>query len=76
MRQKHFPLKLALAFLRFLNLRGNVNGPLFIFNHAFSGILKRVVRKLSLQGANFKAHSFRIGAASHWVQKVFFPRFK
>ena len=65
------------ALLRFLNLRGNGNGPLFsrnkkpISKQVFSGILKRVVSKLGLQNANLKAHSFRIGAASHWAQKGF-----
>ena len=63
------------ALLRYLAFRGNTPGPLFLLHgkpitsKLFSSTLNRILGPLGLSDANIKAHSFRIGAASYWVEK-------
>ena len=58
------------AILTYLHLRGQENGPMFIFKDGvllardkFSRLVNQTVKNAGWQG-NFSTHSFRVGAAS------------
>lgn len=59
-----------LALLKYISLRGNQAGPLYINNrrpltrHAFSSILKLTISSLGISPIRYNTHSFRIGRAT------------
>ena len=65
----------VLALNNYLQLRGTLEGPLFILNGKaipktlFSKILRQAVSFIGLPPACFTSHSFRIGATTTWAQQ-------